>query len=423
MYNKLNLWLRKNKLFLLKNELDRQTTHLCLDGGRLSVPQKMHAEFMEMYRQCFTDSSEKYYICEVPTKVSRMYVDMDLIDTLKVKDEYIIKLVKIIQSSIHDYFDKKDIIVCKTKSTKITKNGTEYVKTGIHLIWSDLYVTNCTALKLSKIFVEKLTDTLGERKEYNQWDDVIDSNVYNQKLPSLRMVGSRKVKRDVAGQMVDVGRAYLPFIVIGSLDVKIDDNNISEYVDKSFIRVFEPESTHLIELPNVATINNINSVQKKSYNMKDADELCTDIQEFIVGCGVEPWECIDVRSVIKEKTFYTVKVSNTMYCLNKQAEHGRCGIYFVIFKSGMRQKCFCRCDTTEGRVNGKCSDYSSTYFKLGSELSDKLFLKAKIAKDNRQYNPGNSFPAFHVLNSDPEKFSTMVANTVAFYNQNLRKPE
>lgn len=420
MYNELNHWLRKNGLFMSQNEVGRDTTHLCMDGGRLSVPSDRHSEFMSMYKKCFSDKREKYYICEIPTKVSRMYVDMDIIDTTKIDERVIIIITQIIQSSIIEYFGEKDTIVCKSKHTNITKNDKKYIKTGIHLIWPDLYVSNMTALKLSKIFVKALTSSLGERPTYNPWNDVIDSNVYNQKLPSLRMVGSRKVKRDSSGQMVDVGRAYLPFAVVKQQDVLlVDENNLSEYIDKSFIRVFESGSESLKELPNVALAATVNSIQKKAYNMKGADELCADIEEFISGCGVEQWECITVKSVIKEKLFYTVKVADTMYCLNKQAEHGRCGIYFVIFESGMIQKCFCKCDTTEGRVNGKCSDYSSKYFELGSSLARKLFINLKIKKDIKRYNPGNSFPSFKLLELDPEAFNIMLTNTVNFYDMKL----
>jgi hypothetical protein len=418
LFNKLNKWLRQHNFFLFKNETGRPTTHLCLDGGRLSIPEERHAEFMDVYMNCFTDDDEKYYICEVPTSVSRMYVDMDIVDSNEMTDQNVIDMVDTIQESVLPFFGEKDIIICRSENTVLDKNGVTYNKCGVHLIWPDLYVTNTTADKLSKIFVKALEDTFGKRPDHNPWNDVIDSNVYNKKLPSLRMVGSGKLKRDNNNNVHNIGRAYLPSVVVryGNDNIVVDKANMDKYIKLSFIRVFEAETDALCDIPDIKPFSIIKSI-KKNYTMERVDELCTVVEEFIVGCGIPQWEDVNVRSVVKEKTFYTVKVSDTMYCLNKQAEHGRCGIYFVLFQSGMRQKCFCRCDTTEGRVDGRCAEYSSKYFKYNSKIVNKLFPKSKENKgDSSQYNPGNSFPPFHLLDSNPVRFSTMLENTVRYYD-------
>jgi hypothetical protein len=417
LHNQLSVWLRNNGMFVLKGE-KKDITHLCLDGGRLNIPQDRHDEFMKLYLQCFTDRNEKYYICEVPTEVSRMYVDVDLLEGSKISTSQIALFVACIYGCVEEYFGEYDIIVCKTKSTKMKKNDTIMVKTGVHLIWPDLYVKNNTALKLSKLFVTTLLAKFGERNEHNPWSDAIDSNVYNQKLPSLRMVGSRKIKRDKDGKFVDVDRVYLPdFVIKKNETIGVTKSTIEDTINKTFLRIFENETSWTKDLPDVA-VASIETVKRK-YNLECADELSGEIEEFINGCGVDSWEDATVRAVIKEKEFYTVKVEDTMYCLNKQDEHNRCGIYFVIFESGMKQKCFCSCDTTEGRVSGKCCNYSSKYFELGEELKNKLFPKnkVKLERESYEYNPGNSFPSFALLDKNPKKFGNMLKNTVRFYNK------
>ena len=419
IHNQLSTWLRANEMFVSKGKTDKQITHLCLDGGRLCIPQDRHSEFMKLYLQCLTSHDERYYICEVPTDVSRMYVDVDLIEKTKINATQIISFVKCIYKCVEEYFGEYDIIICKTKSTKITKNDITFVKTGVHLIWPEMYVRNHTALKLSKIMVAALVAKFGERNENNQWSDAIDSGVYNQKLPSLRMVGSRKIKRDADGNYVDINRVYLPTRIIKKNEViAVTNDTIEHTINQTFLRVFEEETTWTKDLPDVALVSS-ERIQRKEYKLECADELSEEIEEFINGCGVESWENATVRAVIKEKTFYTVKVLDTMYCLNKQDEHGRCGIYFVIFESGMKQKCFCKCDTTEGRVNGKCCDYSSKYFKLDDNLKNALFPKnkVKLERDNYEFNPGNSFPSFALLTKDSGKFGNMLNNTVNFYKK------
>ena len=414
MYNKLSLWLREHNFFL-KTGTGERVTHLCLDGGQLNIPQDYHNEFLDMYKECFSNEEEKYYICEVPTEVSRMYVDMDFISETKIKLNEIVRMVKRIQETVSEYYEPKTIIICTTKSIRIEKNNKKMVKTGIHLIWPELYVKNLTALKLSKLFVKSMTSKFGEREAYNPWNDVIDSNVYNQKLPSLRMIGSRKVKRE-GGDIVDVGRAYIPTDVIDERGnhVSITKKDLPNYIGKSFIRVYEGETQWLKDIENIAQVNSVNTMDKK-IKLANADELCSVVEDFITSRGIEPWEDITVRSVIKETSFYIIKVSDSMYCMNKQAEHASCGIYFIVHKDGMKQKCFCKCDTTENRLHGICSEYASEPFKLTKELKDKLFKDTKSKKNVYSgYNPDNSFPSFGLIKSSPDKFESMLANTINY---------
>ena len=46
----------------------------------------------------------------------------------------------------------------------------------------------------------------------------------------------------------------------------------------------------------------------------------------------------------------------------------------------MVQRCFCRCDTLEGRKNGLCSKYKSVVFPLPAEVKNMLFPNAKQTK-------------------------------------------
>ena len=62
------------------------------------------------------------------------------------------------------------------------------------------------------------------------------------------------------------------------------------------------------------------------------------------------------------------------FCMNVMKEHNNAGIYFQINKSGVCQRCFCKCDTVEGRLTGKrCSEYASQKFLLPPKLYKHFF--------------------------------------------------
>lgn len=54
-------------------------------------------------------------------------------------------------------------------------------------------------------------------------------------------------------------------------------------------------------------------------------------------------------------------------------DHNNNTIYFTITKSGLSQRCWCRCATMEGRVKGYCKDFYTTPQPVNSELMSILF--------------------------------------------------
>eukprot|EP00741_Cyanophora_paradoxa_P003184 tig00000681_g3093.t1 len=76
-----------------------------------------------------------------------------------------------------------------------------------------------------------------------------------------------------------------------------------------------------------------------------------------------------------KKRSYTAR-STSRWCenLTKQPpEHNNNNVYFVIGVSGARQLCYCRCDTTEGRREGKCSEFKSRPRLMDGGLYSLLF--------------------------------------------------
>jgi hypothetical protein len=101
--------------------------------------------------------------------------------------------------------------------------------------------------------------------------------------------------------------------------------------------------------------------------------------------GSRPYSEVEVGDIIFNPTSkkfpksYRVCVRGigAGYCMNLRNDHNSNNVYFVITKDGLRQKCFCRCDTLERRASGKCKDFVSKPFPLPEGLRYKLFGTAR----------------------------------------------
>ena len=434
--NSLSQWLRDHDLFIKKDD-PRPVTHLCMDGGKFTIPMDLQDSFNEQYRRGIA-KGEKYFICEVPTNVSRMYVDMDFITALAQNIDLsteqagvirrqresemtgnIPEYVKTIKDVVAEYYGDRSIIVCTADVTTTEKNKKEYIKHGIHLIWPNLYVDQPTAIKLAKLFIVKLRKKFGERPEENLWADVIDTGVYGKSLTTLRMVGSRKMGRGKKGKFEDQGRPYVPEFMLGKNGTI--RNVTMDIMGQTFLRVFEAPSEPKKDIMDVivSTVPPKGSLKEaKTLELKESDPVIYEIERFINDLGVGSWDSASVRGVKKSKNFYTVKVEGTMYCMNKDDEHKSCGIYFVITDTGLRQKCYCPCDTTAGRQFGVCSNYTSTAFPLPGPLKTKLFgLKDKPEAIRKSFNVDNCFPTFAILDTDPVRFESMIQKTIEYFDK------
>lgn len=84
-------------------------------------------------------------------------------------------------------------------------------------------------------------------------------------------------------------------------------------------------------------------------------------------------EVVDVTMRVGENHPYFFVRTDSLFCLNKGGEHGHNNIYFLINERGMYQKCFCQCETTEGRKHGLCRDYKSSPYIIPQTVLKELY--------------------------------------------------
>lgn len=121
-------------------------------------------------------------------------------------------------------------------------------------------------------------------------------------------------------------------------------------------------------------------------------EVCQMLEQFIRTHTYAQWKQIvvsEVRQVLLPAnarfrtpgTIYLINVSESSprHCLNVGGEHRSRSIYFVAKRSGIEQRCFCRCETTENRISGvPCGEFRSNVcdflqFSLGRRIQERLF--------------------------------------------------
>lgn len=181
---------------------DRETTHLCLDGGKLCVPFK-NVPYFHTKLGADIAKGVRNYIVERRTPVFRFHVDLDIFEPKVkcfdeivdwIKDGMLNVLRQFYPNLIETDFKQLTVFVCTTEAKhNVEKHGTVYDKVGVHLLFPDLLVNTEIAMILRSAFIQYFKGAYGLRETgYNEWADVFDKTVYVSN--GLRMVGCGKME-------------------------------------------------------------------------------------------------------------------------------------------------------------------------------------------------------------------------------------
>lgn len=111
--------------------------------------------------------------------------------------------------------------------------------------------------------------------------------------------------------------------------------------------------------------------------------ILSDVVTSLFGLNKNKVGESNVRS-IKTNLARTVYIVNTdsRYCLNKNAEHNRATVYFVVRPEGAVQKCFSKKSVVYMPSGRTCAEYSSFVHPLPHQVVERLFTKyAKRLED------------------------------------------
>ena len=419
MLNGFEHWLLSNNCYVKRGDDDQSYTHLLLSGGKLRIDSDKTHDFLKLYSQ-YLDSKQKLYVIEMKTPIFSFILDLDFFQHIPLNAEIIKNYIETIQKSIWNIVisthtqNEARVVCCMTENKKIMKNDEQFIKTGIHLYWPNIYTTTEIALMLRNVIIDKLSLQFGERHEQNPWSDVIDKTVLERN--GLRMIGSRKLsscsfcktsnidrsscKMCYGTGKIDEGRAYYPFMIIDGKGREMKQCLLK--LKKNTMKTMEETSirTEYTQLPKVFDNNiperykskvksskqieqhkDIHSLTKGKYTNKESvphdSKLFKMCETFIKSnFPQKDYTVIEIFKPAKDKKFYIIQ-TNSKFCMNVGRDHKNNHIFFYLDKSYAYQKCHCTCDTVIGRLNGKCSDYKSAHRKLPHDLQKLLYPSEK----------------------------------------------
>ena len=189
-------------------------THTKMAGGNIYITDEDYDEFQRLYAKSFENGDRSMTFSERRSDpVFKMYFDIDILDHKVIDNEYVTKLVKVIQKTTCTYFpsigsDDMRCVVSSTQPKEVTqKRKVEeieglapdplpepiydtFTKNGIHLVYPFLNVDLQMALQIRFTVTLALEVEFGKRDiDSNPWSDVIDKAPY---FNGLKMCGSVK---------------------------------------------------------------------------------------------------------------------------------------------------------------------------------------------------------------------------------------
>lgn len=449
-------WIRRNRF--MTNSKDY--THLLLDGGKINIPKESQSKFLKIYAKD-TENNEDNFICEIKTEKFKFFSDLDFFEADEaISENEILEYISTIQTVIYEFYNKtidpEDLYVCicTAPSKEKYKNGQKYIKTGIHLIWPNVYTTKQTALLLRHGMIKALELGHGERDSYNKWEEVVDLCVYN--ANGLRMLGSKKIgicnicknsKEKICEnnscflvnnkRRIYEDRPYKLKWVMGCDEEQTNcvlNPNKEEYYNKDIYQCIRDTSIRLTEhipesvyytpiwvqykdkpkrrlisrkLPSKEDIEGI-----KSFETKQRIELTNKKAEMIKrflknNLPVEygKWNITNIF-ITQSGTYLITTDSN--YCMNIRKEHNSNSVWFYIDNRGVSQRCFCRCDKLEDRQFGYCKDFKSEPMEISTKLKNELFPKKE--PENLEYK----FKVSKTLDDRINKLMTKLEEDINF---------
>ena len=419
----LKKWIISNRYFIKTSEpRDKkiEATHYLLDGGIWKVPLSEYPTFLQLLAGDL-NAGEKHYISENKTKVFKFICDLDFYEESVISIKQVEHIVSVIQEIVNEYFGDQKIIICGADSKTVTINQTEFIKSGFHLVFPKLWVTVDTSKHLRILFIERLISTFKERESHNKWEDVVDLSVYEDN--GLRMVGCRKIgicktcknKKDVRENClvcngvgkIDENRIYKPVSVL-----PIDETYFHSIRNDYYVMLLETSIYNYSGFSETVLLKNIDITIKKNKKVKNSvtvKDLDLKIENFIKKNFREHYSKCQVKKVTKNESCYYIDIDDN-YCMNVNRNHTSSNIYFQIKESGICQRCYCKKETTEGRVNGCCREYASKEVCLNKTLKKLLFGETNDPNKSKSKCKSKFIVKFNITKNNTDSIENCLNN-------------
>jgi len=358
-----------------------------MDGGVLSIPFDKLREFYEVYIKS-VKAGEKVFVVEQKTETYNFFMDIDYKDDECLSLDQVKSITQIICDKVATFGGKNCLV-----SVAEPKSKDNQIKTGIHLNWCGLVVNQTGALQL----MHHVVNTLEKIYSAKNWVNIIDSSVYGSigtKGSGFRLPWSHKRTRHseckgLGCNQCESGKLtegeYLPVFEYTEGILKVTTQEIT--MEKLLTSTVRSQDSNVVEIPELVifcqpirkTFREGDFTKAETKNQVDDSELLALIETFIRK-SMTGNEDTRVLALFKYGKLHLVK-STSRYCENIRRNHNSNHVKIIIDGVYIYQKCFCRCETTDGRVLGFCKDFSGRKHKLemngGTKIYDILYPNKK----------------------------------------------
>jgi hypothetical protein len=397
----LKQWSKQNALNNRK-----QLSHVLMDGGVLSIPYERIEEFNDTYINAVIQG-EKVFVVEQKTPVYNFFMDLDYKDDEQLDMHQIEVICKTICDKVNTLGGQR-CIVCVANPKMVD----DKIKTGMHLNWPGLRVDQAGALSIRAHVVSLL------RKAYMavQWEKVIDESVYRGsgfRLPWSHKMSKGKVEDPYLPIAIyEAGEGAGPFKARGNW-VSVGQEPSLEHLQMATVRL-PPDSEAMDIQPGPDLKRKMEGGFTSAQTKNEVNDMeLTALLETFVRKNMQGQQNTRLTKLFKSKTGFLVS-THSQYCENVRRDHGSNHVWFLVDSKGIIcQKCFCRCDTTKGRYNGFCKDFTGRKLQLPPTLVRKMF------PDNKTFdNIKKAILPNAVINSG----KPVSANLAAIYTNSFHSP-
>lgn len=353
-------WIRAGG-WLLPRVTEAKPTHLLLDGGKARVPDDSAGAFLNAYAIAVVKRVVPCVV-ELRTPVFKLFLDLDVKTARRASLDFD-AVMRVLQLRVAAFFDTGDdpprAVVCATEPRECGDN----VKAGRHVVWTNVRATTATALAFRAAAVDDLEAALPEACA-KPWSTVVDACVFQ--ANGLRMPYSGKGRESSA--------TYAPRQVWTGEDgedvaAASGVAAVRRWVHELSIRTFHADATPLCAgVPVPSPAESPEGLQGTARSLLEYEDVLPQLDAAL------PVQFAGQRftSVIKAESCFLLR-SSSRYCLNLGRAHNSCGIYWILSLKGVRQGCYCRCDSLEGRKYGMCKDFKSEIWPVPDDVLTAFF--------------------------------------------------
>lgn len=367
-------WLKKNC------PRSGEHSHLSLNGGSYSVPASLEKAFLIKYaRQA--EAGESLHLVEVKTPVFHLFTDLDWTSHTPVAEEVRAEVAAFVAQQaflIYAPEQTEHTVVVATRHPQQQADG--LYKCGMHIHWPGILTDKAAGLVFCHTAQERCREKFGDKVLGEKpWSEIIDEHVY--KGSGLRIVMSQKkspadvyVPSSFFRVQLQEKSGMMHPAIIDCLPCQ--PQSMQHWVQLCSIRCHGQAKTPLHSC--VAEASEMASAATTECSMYKHQPGLDSLRKLLPPCYSS---CRFTKLVMgSEKAFIQ---TDSRVCLNLQPEaggepgaHKNNRVYFVVSPEETYQKCYCNCETEEGRVRGPCKYFKSNSFATPLDLANTLFSSA-----------------------------------------------